>query len=124
CGLTAAHVLSPHADADQFDSESLWPVLAPLSWQGQQVTIISGGDTHEAQGRTWLAERLREHGASVQPMLCYQRGPGCWSADHQALALAAVAQPRQHVWLFSSSQGIDHLSDHHLPLLGLPQAPH
>ncbi|MBI2731959.1 MAG: uroporphyrinogen-III synthase, partial [Aquabacterium sp.] len=47
-GLQAKQVLSPEASAEQFDSEALWPVLAPLDWQGRQVAIISGGDQQEA----------------------------------------------------------------------------
>ena len=122
CGLTPRQVLSPQADAEQFDSESLWPVLAPLNWQGQSVCIISGGDQQEARGRTWLAEQLRAQGAQVHAQLCYQRGPGRWTPAQQALARAALTQPDAHLWLFSSSQGIDHLIEAHLRDLTPPMA--
>ena len=117
CGLSPSQILSPEADAEQFDSESLWPALAPLHWQGQSVCIISGGDHQEARGRTWLAEQLRAQGAQVRALLCYQRGPGHWTPDQQALAHAALAEPSAHMWLFSSSQGIEHLVTQHLPAL-------
>lgn len=121
CGLAPRQILSPQADAEQFDSESLWPALAPLNWQGQSVCIISGGDHQEARGRTWLAEQLRAQGAQVNALLCYQRGPGHWTPAQQALARAALAAPSAHVWLFSSSQGIEHLVAQHLH--ALPSCP-
>lgn len=122
CGLTAAQVLSPDAQSEQFDSEALWPALAPLDWQDRQVAIISGGDQQEARGRNWLAEQWRGHGAQVSSVLTYQRGPGEWTPAQQALARAALAQPSQHVWLLSSSQAVDHLVSHHLPACGIQAA--
>lgn len=122
CGLAPAHILSPPPEATQFDSESLWPVLAPLDWRGQSVCIVSGGDQQEARGRTWLAEQLRARGAQVHALLCYQRGPGQWTQAQQALARAALSEPAHHLWLFSSSQGLTYLLDHHLPTLALPHA--
>lgn len=117
CGLSHSQILSPQVDAAQFDSESLWPLLAPLNWQAQSVRIISGGDQQDARGRTWLAEQLRARGAQVHPVLCYQRGPGHWTPEQQSLARTALSAPAKHVWLFSSSQGIDHLLGQHLPEL-------
>ncbi|TAK87648.1 MAG: uroporphyrinogen-III synthase [Aquabacterium sp.] len=118
-GLTSAQIICPDASAEQFDSETLWPLLAPLDWQGQQVAIISGGDQQEAKGRNWLSEQWRARGATVQSVLTYQRGPGEWTPSQQALAAQALQHPAQHAWLFSSSQAIDHLVEHHLPAHGL-----
>lgn len=118
-GLKPEQVLSPHASAAQFDSEALWPVLAPLDWQGQQVAIISGGDQQEAKGRNWLGEQWRERGATVRAVLTYQRGAGEWSPAQRQLASQALNQPDDYIWLFSSSQAIDHLVEHHLPTQGL-----
>lgn len=119
-GLRAEQVLSPDASAEQFDSEALWPLLAPLDWQGQHVAIISGGDQQEAKGRNWLSQQWREHGATVHAVLTYQRGPGEWGPAQQQLASEALREPERHIWLFSSSQAIDHLVAHHLPASGLP----
>lgn len=119
-GLTPQQILTPPSQASQFDSEHLWPVLAPLDWAGQHVAILGGGDQSDVKGRTWLAEQLRARGATVTPVLAYQRGPGTWQAHEQALARAALAQPATHQWLFSSSQAIDHLIAHHLPAWSLP----
>jgi len=117
-GLQAEQVLSPHDQAEQFDSEALWPVLAPLDWQAQTVAIISGGDQQEAKGRAWLSQQWQGRGARTESVLTYQRTPGHWTPAQQSLARQALGDPDQHLWLFSSSQAIDHLLEHHLPELG------
>ena len=122
-GLKPDQVLSPDAQADQFDSEALWPLLAPLNWQGKQVCIISGGDQNEAKGRTWLTAQWQDKGAQVTSLLTYQRGPGSWTLDQQRLARQALSAPADHIWQFSSSQAIDFLVDHHLPPLALASPP-
>lgn len=119
-GLQATQIVSPSAEAEQFDSEALWPLLAPLTWQGSRVAIVSGGDAAGAQGRTWLTERWHDAGASVQAVQAYQRGPGTWTSQQQAMARNALAQP-DTTWLLSSSQALDFLLDHHLPCLGPSQ---
>lgn len=116
-GLQAAQVISPSVDAEQFDSEALWPLLAKLPWQAQNVVIVSGGDASGAQGRTWLTERWHEAGATVQTVQAYQRGPGTWTPEQAAAAATALSQP-DPTWLLSSSQALDFLLDHHLPSLG------
>lgn len=109
-GLTPAQILSPDADSTQFDSEHLWPVLAPLDWAGQQVLIASGGDQGEARGRQWLSDQLRRQGAQVAPVLAYQRRPARWTPPQQALAEQARLRPQDHVWLLSSSEAVEHLA--------------
>ncbi|MGC4059455.1 MAG: uroporphyrinogen-III synthase [Aquabacterium sp.] len=121
-GLRPEQVLSPGEQAEQFDSEALWPLLAPLAWQGRQVCIVSGGDQTEAKGRTWLTGQWQAQGASVSSLLTYQRGPAPWTPAEQTLAKQALTQPGQHVWLFSSSQAIDFLAAHHVPRLSLEAA--
>jgi uroporphyrinogen-III synthase len=123
CGLQATQVISPSAEAEQFDSEHLWPLLAPLDWQGQRIGIVSGGDGSEAKGRTWLTQQWQARGASVNVLLTYQRQPGIWTPAQQALARGALASPHGHIWLFSSSQAIDNLHAKHLPALSLPTSP-
>jgi len=122
-GLTPDQILSPDDQAEQFDSEALWPLLAPLAWQGKQVCIISGGDQTEAKGRTWLTAQWQARGAQVSSLLTYQRGPGSWATDQQILARQALRVPEDHIWQFSSSQAIDFLVDHHLPGLALATPP-
>lgn len=116
-GLRQDHIVSPAADAEQFDSETLWPLLEPLPWHDSRVVIVSGGDASGAQGRTWLTERWRESGAQVETVQTYQRGPGAWTPQQAELARSALADPGT-TWLLSSSQALDFLLDHHLPGLG------
>lgn len=115
--LSPAQVLHPPADAEQFDSEHLWPVLKHLDWQGQHVAVLSGGDAEQAKGRQWLTLRWQEGGAQVHTVLCYQRGPAQWSPAQQALARQAWAQPAKHLWLCSSSEALALLHSHQLPAL-------
>jgi uroporphyrinogen-III synthase len=115
-GLSAAQIVSPPSNAEQFDSEALWPLLQPLGWRSSLVAIVSGGDASGAQGRAWLSERWREAGARVQTVQAYQRGPGTWTAQQEQWVRDAL--PRQEsTWLLSSSQALDFLLDHHLPRL-------
>lgn len=116
-GLQPGQIVSPAADAEQFDSENLWPLLAPLNWQDSRVRIVSGGEASGAQGRAWLTERWREAGANVDSVQAYQRGPGTWTPEQQDLAREALVQA-DTTWLLSSSQALDFLLDHHLPELG------
>ena len=99
-----ARVEEPAADARQFDSEALWAQLAAQPWAGRQVLVVRG-----AQGRDWLAEQLRAHGAQVSFVTAYQRLPPMLDAAGQALLAAAQACPTQHLWLFSSSEAVRHL---------------
>ncbi|MEY4765371.1 MAG: hypothetical protein RI907_2044 [Pseudomonadota bacterium] len=118
----APTVLHPAADAEQFDSEHLWPVLAERDWSGQRVAIVSGGDAEQAQGRRWLTERWQAAGAEVVTVLTYQRGPAPWSPQQAQLARTAWLQPASHVWLASSSDALALLHTHHLPALAAPAA--
>ncbi len=120
-GLAAQHIIVPPPSAAQFDSEALWPLLAPHPWQDARVTVVSGGDDTEVQGRTWLAEQLQSRGAHVTALLSYQRTPGSWTSAQREQATLALQHPTEHVWLLSSSQGIANLVAHHLPdLTGKP----
>ena len=108
-GLSLPQIICPGEDAAQFDSETLWPLLQALDWQGQTVWTISGGDRQDAKGRAWLSQQLRSRGAQVTSLLTYQRSAAHWSPEEQALAHAAAQNPPGHHWLFSSSEAIDHL---------------
>lgn len=111
-GLQATQALSPPENSPQFDSEHLWPVLAPLPWAGQRVLVISGGDQTDARGRAWLSEQLRQAGAQVDAVLTYQRQISRWTAEQRALGEQAYARPAEHAWLLSSSEAVDHLVTH------------
>ncbi len=106
-GVPAACLRAPAADAPSFDAEALWAVLArePLTrWQGARVLVVRGED-----GREWLAERFREHGAEVDYLAAYRRIVPPWSGEESAVCDAALARPDAHVWLFSSSEAVQNL---------------
>lgn len=104
-GLAAAQIVEPAADSAQFDSESLWQQrLHQLDWQGATVQIVRGDG-----GREWLADTLREHGAEVNFLAAYRRAEPEWDEAALALLAHALAQPAGHLWLFSSSESIEHL---------------
>ena len=104
-GVAPACIVEPAADAPQFDSEALWQRLRERDWRGAQVLVVRGDG-----GREWLADTLRTHGAAVEMLAAYRRGAPVWSAAEAELLAAALRRPGEHVWLFSSSEAIDHLA--------------
>jgi uroporphyrinogen-III synthase len=104
-GVPAECVVEPAADAPQFDSEALWAQLGPRDWRGAAVLVVRGDG-----GREWLADTLREHGATVGTLAAYRRCAPVLDAAGRDLLRAALAAPRGHVWLFSSSEAIDNLA--------------
>jgi uroporphyrinogen-III synthase len=104
-GLAASQIVEPSSDSAQFDSESLWQQrLCQLDWQDATVQIVRGDG-----GREWLADTLRERGASVNFVAAYRRSEPEWDERARVLLAEALAQPGAHLWLFSSSEAIDNL---------------
>lgn len=103
-GVPPSCVLQPAADAEQFDSESLWEVLRERAWAGRRVLVVRGDG-----GRDWLAERLAEAGAVPSFVAAYRRAAPLHDAAEQRLLARALASPGEHLWLFSSSQAVDQL---------------
>jgi len=87
-----------------FDSEALWERLRPRDWRGRRVLVVRGEG-----GRDWLAEQLEHCGATVEFAAAYRRVLPQLGAEARALLDAALAQPQQHLWSFSSSQAVAHL---------------
>jgi len=115
-GFAPEAVDTPPPAAGQFDSESLWQVVAPQVRSGDRVLIVRGrdadapsaGDAADAgTGREWLTARLQAAGAGVALVAAYQRGAPDWSAEDHALAARAAGGDA--VWLFSSSEAIARL---------------
>ena len=104
-GVPEAQILEPAADAAQFDSESLWLRLQRHDWRGASVLIVRG----EGGGRDWLGATLTDHGAQVRHLAAYRRTAPVFCAADESVLSAALAAPAAHLWLFSSSQAIDHL---------------
>jgi uroporphyrinogen-III synthase len=106
-GLAASQIDAPDAVSAQFDSETLWQKVAGADWQGKRVCVIRGSNyLGEPEGRPWLAEQLQQAGASVDFVTTYQRRlPQLSEASRQILQ-----HPQElDVWVFSSSQAIEHL---------------
>ncbi len=106
-GVPLLQIVEPAPDSPQFDSEALWQTLRHQDWQGAAVQVVRGDG-----GRDWLADTLREHGAQVGFVSAYRRTAPCWDAVAQSLLAAALGQPTDHLWFFSSSEAIDHLIAH------------
>lgn len=104
-GVPAGQVVAPAPDAPSFDSEQLWTALRARDWSGCDVLIVRG----EA-GRDWLAEQLRDAGARPAYLAAYGRGAPTLGAGEHALLEAARADPADHLWLFSSSEAVQHLA--------------
>ena len=122
---------APAAQAEQFDSESLWEQVRPQVAQGFRLLVVRGGRASPAPvaapgrspspsngiGREWLAEQVESAGGSVDWLLAYRRGAPQWAeADY---AQAARARDAGAIWLFSSSECVAHLQSltHRAPAL-------
>lgn len=119
-GAPADRVDSPPVDAEQFDSESLWSVVASQVTPGHRVLVVRGGRAEgsstpavpergqeRGQGRDWLAQQCLQAGARVDWCVAYCRQAPVWSSERCAQARAAAVDGS--VWLFSSSEAIAHL---------------
>jgi uroporphyrinogen-III synthase len=122
-GVSAACIDAPPADAAQFDSEHLWPVVAPQMRTGSRLLVVRGAskaapaDEHNGpvgNGRDWLIERCQARGASVDACVAYERHAPRWTPALRAEAEAGAAVGS--LWLFSSSEALAHLRE------ALPQA--
>jgi uroporphyrinogen-III synthase len=103
-GVPQHLIVEPPADAPQFDSEALWDVLQAQRWAHASVLVVRGDG-----GRDWLAEQLREAGASVSFVSAYRRVAPQFSSRSAAVLQAALAAPQDHVWFFSSSEAVTNL---------------
>ena len=88
----------------QWDSEGLWAELQLLypHWVGRKVVIFKGDG-----GRDWLADTLKDAGASVQAISVYTRTP----LDIESPAWAAIGDldMAQSLWLLTSSEAVRYL---------------
>lgn len=116
-GVAPDQIDMPPADAAQFDSEHLWPVVRAQIRAGVRVLVVRGASRPGARGkaglagngREWLIEQCQAHGAEVHTCVAYERLPPAWTDVHRRRVREAVGSG--HVWLFSSSEAIGHLVD-------------
>lgn len=105
-GAPAQVVDAPLTEAEQLDSEHLWPVVQHQVQPGMRLMLARGRgeSSHQAQGegRDWLANRCAQAGAHVTAVAVYQRGLALWSpAQHQAWQQACA--DGHAIWLVSSA---------------------
>ena len=103
-GVPPERIVAPPANAPQFDSEALWSVVSGWSWARRPVWIVRGNG-----GRDWLGQQLRDAGADVRVVQSYGRAAPTPTDAERALLAEAQAQPVRWIWMFSSSEAIDHL---------------
>jgi len=101
-GLSPTHIDSPASDSEQFDSEALWAVVQDQVETGHCMVVVGGGS-----GRDWLAQRCEAAGGAVHRCEAYARQAPIPTPAWRAQLLHV--QQANSVWLFSSSQAIEHL---------------
>jgi uroporphyrinogen-III synthase len=118
-GVGPQQIDAPPVDAAQFDSESLWPVVSAQLKPGCQVLIVRGqsgtpepsdagpGVQLPGRGRDWLIRQCAQAGAAVHACVAYVRRAPVFGEGDRRLARAASAPGS--VWLFSSSEALEHL---------------
>ena len=104
CGVPPQCIVAPAADAGQFDSEALWAAISGWPWTARPAWIVRGNG-----GRDWLGRQLRAAGADVQVVQSYGRAAPELDDGERAVFAQALAEPVRWIWMFSSSEAIDHL---------------
>ena len=105
CGVPMERIAAPAASAAHVDSEALWSAIAGWTWAQRPVWIVRGNG-----GRDWLGQQLREAGADVRVVQAYGRAAPALSDGERSLLGQALAEPARWIWMFSSSEAIDHLA--------------
>lgn len=103
--LAAHGIANCLVPAERFDSEALLelPELAGAAVDGRRVAIFRGDG-----GRELLADTLRQRGATVDCITCYQRSGPTAGADE---LLAAWRAGQLAAFTVSSSEGLRHLCE-------------
>ncbi|MBX3608556.1 MAG: uroporphyrinogen-III synthase [Hydrogenophaga sp.] len=109
-GIGDDRIDMPPADAAQFDSEHLWPVVRSQLAPDSRVLVVRGATDEPNEGRLagngreWLVEQCRAAGAEINACVAYQR---------TVVALDMAERERVqsfsgdgNVWLLSSSESL------------------
>lgn len=108
-GVSAHQIDAPSADAQQFDSEALWQIVAPQIKPQSRVLILRGRDVGMPESsRDWLAQQIMAQGAQVSTLVVYERRKPAFSNEQLQSCQAWLRDGS--VWLFSSSQALQNLS--------------
>ena len=109
-GVASERIDMPALDAGQFDSETLWHLVAKQIQPEDKVLIVRGGSSDavgeiaSGVGREWLAEQVIGVGGYVDFVVAYQRCAPVLGSAEQALACQAATDGS--VWLFSSTEAV------------------
>ncbi|MFN7122352.1 MAG: uroporphyrinogen-III synthase, partial [Hydrogenophaga sp.] len=111
-GVQPDRIDAPAEDAAQFDSEHLWPVVAPQVRAGSRILIVRGLSVDAppgagpvaGNGRDWLIQQCEAAGARVDGCVAYERRPPVLGAGDAQRVLDATKAGS--VWLFSSSEAL------------------
>ena len=122
-GVPAVAIDAP-PPGSTWDTEHLWPVVASQVALGLRFLFVRGTDGSVAHdlgldpvgpqatpdagvGRDWLAQQVIRSGGQISWAVSYVRAQPRW--DERQMALARTAASDGSVWVFSSSQAVQHL---------------
>lgn len=114
-GVPVGLIDAPLPNAQQFDTEALWNVVQHKITLDRSVLVLRGSDTAQPDssdqgvGRDWLIKQLQAAGVHVDSVAVYQRQIPFW--DEAQKALAQEAAQDGSIWLFSSTQSLNHLAN-------------
>jgi uroporphyrinogen-III synthase len=106
-GVGARRIDQPPSDASQFDSESLWAVVASQVVPGHRLLMVRGQSADGETGRDWLVRQCEAAGGLVDTCIAYRRCRPDWSDETADRARQQLQNGA--IWLFSSAEGLDHL---------------
>jgi uroporphyrinogen-III synthase len=91
---------------EDWDSEGLWKELQSFQWdwQNKKVLIFKGEG-----GRDWLADTLKNAGATVEAISTYARVP--LDLDNPSWQLVREMDLSKSLWLLTSSEAVRYLGE-------------
>jgi uroporphyrinogen-III synthase len=126
-GVDSSRIQIPDESVGIWDTDQLWLKVQHRVQVGSSVLIVRGGQAWPGSvddalgaparvsecvdagvGRAYLGQQLRAHGVQVEFVVAYVRSCPKWSDAQTAQARAALLD--KSVWLFSSSQAVQHLA--------------
>ena len=107
-GVPLGQIDQPPSHAAQFDSEALWAVVQPQLHPGHRLLVVRGQSADGRSGRDWLERQCLAQGGRVHACVAYRRSAPQWDAATAQRVREWVRNGA--VWLFSSSEGLQHLS--------------
>jgi len=107
-GVPLGLIDQPPPHAAQFDSEALWAVVQPQLRPGHRLLVVRGQSADGRSGRDWLERQCLAQGGQVLACVAYRRRAPQWDPATAQRVRERVRQGA--VWLFSSSEGLQHLS--------------